>query len=244
MAVMKQESSTVALIGDIVASRGLADRAGVQRELTSALADHRAADAGALALDVTVGDEFQGHFATLGSALDATLKLRLNLRQVADLRFGIGVGQARTLDADRGIVDGPAWWAARAAIEECSRLQEQAATRHLRAVLRVDSPDSAPEPGAGPAQDAPEPGSGLAQDLASSVNAALLCRDHLVGSLDERGVRILERLLSGMSQLDVAEAEGVSASAVSQRVRSNGIGALLASHEALRRVMWPGSPSG
>lgn len=230
---MKPETPTVALIGDIVASRRLADRSGAQRKVTQALAELRASFPGVVTLEVTVGDEFQGRFATLGAALAATLELRLTLRKVADVRFGIGVGQARTLDPDRGIEDGSAWWAARAAIEDCSRLQEQPATRHLRAVVRVDTPD--PAIGIQP---------GLEQDLAASVNAALLCRDHLVGSLDERGIRILERLLRGMSQLDIAEFEGVSASAVSQRVRSNGIGALLASHEALRRMTWPGSPSG
>ena len=38
------------------------------------------------------------------------------------------------------------------------------------------------------------------------------------------------------TQAELAEREGISASAVSQRVRVDGIGAVLAAHELLRRL--------
>ena len=49
------------------------------------------------------------------------------------------------------------------------------------------------------------------------INAALICRDHLLGSLDERSTRIVKGLLSNRTKKDIAAAEGISPSAVSQR---------------------------
>jgi len=117
------------------------------------------------------------------------------------------------LEADRGIEDGPGWWAARDAVETAERAAERAATRTLRTVYRSARPD--------PREDA--------------VNAALLCRDHLVGSVSERSVRLLRGLMeSDTTQAELAAREGVSASAVSQRVRSDGLGVVLAAEELLR----------
>ena len=72
-------------------------------------------------LRVTVGDEFQGTYATLGEAVEAALRVRLALLPEVDTRFGLGRGEVTVLDARRGIEDGPGWWAARAAIEEVDR---------------------------------------------------------------------------------------------------------------------------
>ena len=61
-------------------------------------------------------------------------------------------------------------------------------------------------------------------------------RDQLVTGLSERSLSVLRGLLSGSTQQEIAAAEGVSASAVSQRVRSDGLGVLVAGHELLARV--------
>ena len=42
----------------------------------------------------TVGDEFQGAFASVGQAIDAALSLRLAVAPDIDVRFGIGWGAA------------------------------------------------------------------------------------------------------------------------------------------------------
>jgi DNA-binding NarL/FixJ family response regulator len=68
------------------------------------------------------------------------------------------------------------------------------------------------------------------------VNAALLLSDQILGSLSERSVGVLPALLGGMTRREIAEAEGISASAVSQRVRNDGLGALVAAEEMLRTV--------
>src|SRR4051812_21425360 len=108
-------SSRATLIGDVVGSRTAADRRALHRTLTSALEAiaSNAVDAPAF----TVGDEFQGSYASVGDAIAAALELRLAVAPDVDVRFGIGWGGATMLDPDTGIQDGPGWWAAREAIE-------------------------------------------------------------------------------------------------------------------------------
>jgi hypothetical protein len=68
------------------------------------------------------------------------------------------------------------------------------------------------------------------------VNAALMCRDQMVGSASERSLRLLRGMLTGQSQVELAKAEGISASAVSQRVRNDGLAVIIAADELLRSV--------
>jgi hypothetical protein len=210
---MKELPSQYLVLGDIVGSRAASDRRRVHDYLVEALATVRATVPPDRGMRVTVGDEFQGVYATLGEALHATFLLRLHAFPEVDVRIGVGRGEVTVLEADRGIEDGPGWWAARDAVETAERAAERAATRTLRTVYRSAQPD--------PREDA--------------VNAALLCRDHLVGSVSERSVRLLRGLMeSDTTQTELAAREGVSASAVSQRVRSDGLGVVLAAEELLR----------
>jgi hypothetical protein len=68
------------------------------------------------------------------------------------------------------------------------------------------------------------------------IEAVLLGRDALLARLDARSVRILQGLLQGLSQRDLAEELGVSASAISQRVRHDGLAVLVAQDALLREV--------
>jgi len=213
MDTMKELPSQYLVLGDIVGSRAASDRRRVHDYLVEALATVRATVPPDRGMRVTVGDEFQGVYATLGEALHATFLLRLHAFPEVDVRIGVGRGEVTVLEADRGIEDGPGWWAARDAVETAERAAERAATRTLRTVYRSAQPD--------PREDA--------------VNAALLCRDHLVGSVSERSLRLLRGLMeSDTTQTELAAREGVSASAVSQRVRSDGLGVVLAAEELLR----------
>jgi hypothetical protein len=72
--------------------------------------------------------------------------------------------------------------------------------------------------------DAPSP---------AALDAALLCRDQLVGSLDERSTRILRGLMQHRSQAELAASEGVSGSAVSQRVRTAGLATIVTAQTQL-----------
>ena len=56
-----------------------------------------------------------------------------------------------------------------------------------------------------------------------------MLRDEIVGGLSDRSLGVLRGLLSGRTQREIAEKEDVSPSAVSQRVRHDGLAALVAS---------------
>ncbi|KKF02169.1 SatD family protein [Mycolicibacterium obuense] len=215
MARMKRRPSAprATLIGDVVGSRTFADRRALHRRVTAALASvaENAVDAPAL----TVGDEFQGAYQTVGLAIDATLTLRLTLAPHVDVRFGLGWGAVTALDEESGIQDGPGWWAARAAIEWTAATQQQPGMTQVRTAFRNDT-------GAGADPRA--------------INAALMCRDHLLGSLDERSLRILAGMRAGRTKKELAMEEGISASAVSQRAGRSGLDLLLAVAAELREL--------
>ena len=225
MPEMKQVVAT--LIGDVVGSRRSADRGQLHAALAAAVAAGNQSLSPVSPLRVTVGDEFQGTFSTVGAALHAALWLRLRLLPVADLRHGVGWGRVELLEREPRVEDGPGWWAARSAIEEVKAAAERPATRTLRTAYHR-SEDAEPEGG----RDAgPDP---------RVVNAALLCRDQVLGSVDggsgARTLRLLRGSLDGLGQHELAAQEGISASAVSQRFRRDGLGAVLAAEELMRGI--------
>jgi hypothetical protein len=203
MAMKKPE--TVVVIGDLVGSRRSGDRRALHESVSAALSAVNARFGGDLRL--TVGDEYQGAFPALGAALRATLALRLELLPEADARHGIAVGAVEELVGPGRIEDGPGWWAARDAIEAVKQSEARAATRRLRTAFRLADGVTGPDPAA--------------------VNAALIGRDALVGALSARGLSVLRGLLAGRTQREIAESEGVSTSAISQRVRHDGLGMLV-----------------
>jgi len=216
---MKPESSVATVIGDVVQSRTSPDRTALHAGLVALLVQANAALEPVVPLRITVGDEFQGCFSAVGEALHATLWLRLQLAPQAELRHGVGWGRVDVLADNPRVEDGPGWWAARAAIESVKLEAGRAATRHLRtAYRRADEGDGT---------DGPDP---------DPVNAALMCRDQMVGSVSERSLRLLRGTIAGRSQAELAEDEAISASAVSQRVRNDGLAVIVAAGELLRRV--------
>jgi SatD family (SatD) len=200
------------LIGDVVGSRQAADRAGLHRRITAALRE-----GSATAIDppaFTVGDEFQGSYQRLGDAVDAALRIRLALAPEIDVRFGLGWGEVTVLDEQAGIQDGPGWWSAREAIQETAAAQRQPGLALVRTTFR----------------------SGDERGDANAINAALMCRDHLLGSLDDRSLRILQGLMNNQPKKDIAEAEEISPSAVSQRASRDGLDLLVVTGEYLRSI--------
>ncbi|MFT4083388.1 MAG: SatD family protein, partial [Nocardioides sp.] len=117
------------LIGDVVGSRRAADRDLVHAALTARLEAVNTELAPLAPLRITVGDEFQGAFATLGDALATTLRLRLALAPEIEVRFGVGWGDVRVLQDEPRVEDGAGWWAARAAIEAVETAQARAGSR-------------------------------------------------------------------------------------------------------------------
>jgi hypothetical protein len=214
MARLKPNASPIPIatvIGDVVASRSAPDRMRLHATVTAALAD-----IGTHALRppaFTVGDEFQGTYRSVGAAIDAALTVRLAVQPDIDIRFGIGWGDVTMLDETAGIQDGPGWWAAREAIEWTAAAQAQPGLALVRTAFRSRGAD-------GPS--------------AAAVNAALMCRDHLLGSLDGRSLRILAGLRDGRTKKELAVAEGISASAVSQRTGRAGLDLIVVASDELR----------
>lgn len=206
-------SSRATLIGDVVGSRSVADRADVHRRLSRSLND--VADAAIDPPAFTVGDEFQGAFASVGRAIAAALSVRLTVAPDIDVRFGLGWGEVVMLDEAAGIQDGPGWWAAREAIEWTASAQRQPGLALVRTSFRAAA--------------------GVRADV-ESINAALMCRDHLLGSLDDRSTRIVKALLDNRTKKDIAAAEGISPSAVSQRAGRDGLDLIVSASEYLRSV--------
>lgn len=199
----------VALLADLVDSRASDDRRALHGRVTAALAatneQFRALDA----LRITVGDEFQGLYPTLGAALGASYAVRLGLGGTDDVRFGIGRGEVTVIDPDTNLQDGSAWWAARTAIEDVER-RAKGAHRALRT-------------GVGPDADP------LLVTCVETVDA-------LLAGLDESGRAIAASLLAGATQADAAASLGVSPSAVSQRVARGGIAIVVDAITRLKEI--------
>ena len=208
---MSEVSVVAAVIGDVVGSRRVEDRATLHDRLSDALALVNERDRPLVPLRITVGDEYQGGFATLGGALAATLRLRLLVHPAFDLRHGIGWGPITVLAEEPRVEDGPGWWAAREAIESVAGPQPGVRTAYRRA-----AETAGPDPAA--------------------INAALVTRDALLAAASPRSWGVLRGLLNGMTQQEIARLEGVSASAVSQRVRRDGLAALVAADALLGEV--------
>jgi hypothetical protein len=207
----------VAVLGDVVASRRHPDR---ERRLTAIggaldLANRRVVPT--QPLTPTIGDEFQGLYGDLVSALDATLVVRLALLGEVDVRFGIGSGELLGYEASRAPFeqDGPAWWAAREAVDMVRDLeQRRERPRGLRTRWIDEDADGSTSVGA--------------------VNAFLHCRDELVAAMDPRDAETLLGLLIDEPLTSIAERVGVSVSAVSQRAIRGGLYAIRRAHEELR----------
>jgi len=206
--------ASVTVIGDLVGSRRSDDRAEAHRRFEHAIDAVNARYAPPVPLRITVGDEFQGIFDSLGAAIAATLRLRMALLPDVDVRQGIGWGQVIVLAEAPRVEDGPGWWAARAAIKTVEAYERKAPLRAVRTAYVAADDEPGPEP--------------------ALVNAALMSRDLIVTGLSERSMSVLDGLMRGRRQRDIADDLDISPSAVSQRIRSEGIGVVLATDTLLR----------
>lgn len=199
MAKLKEYSNCVALLADLVGSR-VGDRSRTHEAVLAAIATTNEAVPALDPLRVTVGDELQGVYPGLGPAFLASWHLRSTLVGTADLRFGLGGGQVRVVDAERGIQDGSAWWLAREAVEAVEELATDAGYKWARTAVRDE------------------------RDVATPSADALVRLVETVASGLRPGTRnSLQGLVDGLDNATVAKREGISASANSQRVNNNGL---------------------
>ncbi len=195
------DSSAVALIGDLVGSRSQPSRGEVQAALLAALLQANDLVPGLQPLAATIGDEFQGVFETVSAASTAALVVRLALPEQLDARAGLGVGVIQIVgESAYGLTqDGQAWWSAREAVIAVK--DDERRLPGLRtAVVHGDGP----------------------VEQEKWMNGYLATRDAVVSRLDGRQRRLLLGVLQGVTRADLAEREGISASAVSQSLRRSG----------------------
>lgn len=189
----------VAVIADIVGSRALADRATAQDAIEHAFERAEARVPALVPAWATVGDEFQSLHATWPAALRALLRVSLALPDGLELRYGLGRGDHRAVAPGRGgdatpILDGSAWHRARTALTTAAGRTRGASSAFLAA----------------------DP------ELTAAVDGQLQLRDHVLRRLTARERRIAAALLDGAVQTDVAAAEHISQSAVSQAAARSG----------------------
>ena len=216
---MRTSTHAVALLGDVVASRRHPDPEGRRERVASAISAANDRFEPIQPLTPSIGDEFQGLFVDLVSALDATLVVRLTLVGEVDVRFGIGSGELFAFDPARAPFeqDGPAWWSAREAVDLVRDLaQGQERPRGVR-TRWVDAEGRPPFE-------------------VAAVNAFLQCRDEMVAAMDPRDAAAMLGLLADEPLTRIAEAEGVSASALSQRAIRGGLYAIRRAQRELREA--------
>ena len=208
----------IAVLADIVGSRTLDDRPAAQRILDDAIARVEAdAPSAVQPLIPTVGDEQQGLYGDLGAALISLLMIQLALPDGIAFRFGIGIGDVRSVASVHGeLSDGPGWYAAREAIDIVHAREGRAVPRTRTWIVGA------------PGQDE------VMESTISASNAYLLVRDELVGAMSERERRLTYGRLIGRSQHDLADDEGISQPSVSKALRTAGAAALIEGVAALR----------
>lgn len=208
----------IAVIADIVGSRRLNDRAQAQRTFDDTIARvERQWPLAEQPLRPTVGDEQQGVYRDLTDAVTSLLMLQLALPDGVEFRFGLGVGEIRTVDsAHRELSDGPGWWAARDAIETVHARQQRAVPSSRTWIVGAQGQDE------------------VMDAVVASTNAYLLARDEIVVRMSERERRLTYGRAEGRSQSDLAAQEGISQPAVSKALRGSGAVALLDGLDVLR----------
>jgi hypothetical protein len=211
----------VAVIGDVVSSRTHPDRVGLQARLAEALEKVNRSEHVLQDLHMTLGDEFQGVVRSLPAAVRLGIDVRLELLPAVEIRIGIGVGPFHVFDPDAAPVaqDGPAWWAARAAVDTAKTLADRPASRHVRSWASALDADGSESPGS--------------SRWVAVVNGYLGLQDFLLSSMRPRQLRLLAATLSGEPQREIAAREGITQSAVSQAVQASGARALVQSLDAL-----------
>jgi hypothetical protein len=219
---MKKRDFNFAVIGDLVRSREVPNRKKVQNRLLDALDAVNDLLDPIQALEPTIGDEYQGVFEDISSAVRATLLLRLELlkRAEVDSRYGIGVGEITIFDDDqRRTQEGSAWWSARAAIEKVEKAVLEPKSAFLRTRFEVSEKKVVVSP-----------------LEAASLNGFLATRDALVDQMSPRSRRLLLGLLDGKSQSCLAKEEGIYQSAVSQNLSQTRAYSVLVAESEIGRV--------
>lgn len=212
---MKDLPYVSALLGDLVGSRD-GDRVSSDQSLSLAIARTNATLPALDPLRKTVGDEFQGIYGSTGLALSAAYLLSETMWSTVEVRIGVGRGEVRFIDTNASIQDGSAWWKAREALVEVEKLSHKPGYSHRRIMVSLSD--------------------GHSDECLAPINSLLSLIDTQIGRLKPETRRTLDWLLQQKSGLDIARIEGVSQSAVSQRISNNNLYVLVDAIRSLERL--------
>jgi hypothetical protein len=180
----------LAVIGDVVASRGVQDRRELQGRLRKAvdLVNKRYASSIVSHFVLTIGDEFQGLLRSV-KEIDRLLALLRSTVHPVELRMGLGIGELDTaLEPIALGMDGPCFHRARAAIERAERRSTP-----IEAEAEME-----------------EPCFGIYSLLYAGLRRGWT----------ERQQQVVDLAMSGMSGKSIAAELGITPSAVSQHRRA------------------------
>jgi hypothetical protein len=197
-----------AVIGDIVESKTALDRDALQHLFLEVLEIANRSTSPHTDLRITRGDEFEGSYRSTEDAWEATLLLRLLMKERGhDLWMSVAWGEITALpDADNPATqDGPAWWTARSALTELKQSSRQKTPDNRRTVFATTGPN------------------------ASLLSVAVDLRDEVIAKLDETDAAITLGLMHGTTQAVIAERLQITPGVVSRRAHRNGLLSLAAS---------------
>lgn len=181
----------IALIGDVVRSRRVSNRRGLQARLSRALGEvSRNNRCLASPYTLTLGDEFQAVYRRADRVVADILDLLVSIHPV-QARFSLGVGSLSTpINPEQALgMDGPAFHRARAAME---------ALKREKGLWRI----------------AAEP-----VETWRPVNHVLAYVGHHAGGWDRNRLRILRQRLDGVPVVQMVEAVGISKVAIHKNIR-------------------------
>ncbi|MEQ8840451.1 MAG: SatD family protein [Acidimicrobiales bacterium] len=226
-----------AVLIDIVDSRRHGDRAQLQAIVAAAAAEVNRHIIALDPLTATVGDELQATYADALLAIRGAAELRLELTGVVEIRAGIGWGDIVMHDPDRTPFgqDGPAWWAARAALDDVASSTARSGYAARLGIGFADTPTpNTPTPNTGTRPGSRSSADPLPPPAPFSIDAAVVLRSHLalldraLATVDPTEARIVLGDLHGRSNEELAAELDLGPSAVSQRRGRNHLRELVA----------------
>ncbi|MFZ4896070.1 helix-turn-helix domain-containing protein [Plantibacter sp. Mn2098] len=206
------------IIADQVASRTTEDLAGQ----ALAAIHERHADQLALPADRTAGDEIQVITADAATAI----ALALELTRDGAWSVGLGQGAIRTpLPAETRVATGPAFYAARDAVERAKK-----APTRFAFTASSETPAEPVEPGNHQDHRATAQSG---EDIEAFLVLILMLRQRRTAG----GWQVADLLAEGTTQTEIAEQLGLSESSVSRRVSAAGVRAEQSASEAAVRLL-------
>ncbi|SRR6056297_892523 len=186
----------IVLIGDLVGSKELGnkDREKFQARLSDKISQiNQESDSIISPLTITLGDEFQAVYKDMSALIADSWSILTALHPVG-VRFSVGIGEIFTpINSEQALgMDGPAFHSARDGMDQ---VKESGGTYCVKLGSSKDQSDAT-------------------QSLVSLVNYSLMFLSNEMGNWKETRLQVLTMLNDGLSIKEIAEAIGISESAV------------------------------